>query len=76
MHGPVTHYQPSRGQKEVNGKEWGKRPASRHGEEGPVTTQMRSNANAIYQYLEKFDRKRKEKSQSVRQDLNPLYSVP
>ena len=33
----------------------------------PVTTQMRSNANAIYQHLEKFDREKKEKkSQSVR----------
>ena len=41
-----------------------------------VTTQMRFNANAIYQHLEKFDREKKEKSQSVRQDSNPLHSVP
>ena len=40
-----------------------------------VTTQMRSNANVIYQHLEKFDREKKEKSQSVWQDSNPLYSV-
>ena len=42
--------------------------------EACVTTQMRSNANVIYQHLEKFDKEKK--SQSVRQDLNPLYSVP
>ena len=34
------------------------------------------DANAIYLHLEKFDREKKKKSQSVRQDLNPLHSVP
>ena len=31
------------------------------------------DANAIYQHLEKFDREKKKKSESVRQDSNPLY---
>ena len=30
-------------------------------QECSVTTQMRSNANAIYQHLEKFDREKKSK---------------
>ena len=31
----------------------------------PVTTQMRSNTNAIYQHLEKFDREKKKKKVKV-----------
>ena len=43
----------------------------------PNTSRPCYDANAIYQHLEKFDReKKKKKSQSVRQDSNPLYTVP
>ena len=38
-----------------------------------ISTSPCYDANAIYQHL-KFDREKK--SQSVRQDSNPLYSVP
>ena len=41
MHRPVAHHQFSLGQKEVNRKEWGKKPASRHGEEGPCKAKLK-----------------------------------